>query len=113
MSSTAVLETPFSSESPEQAIEVCIGTALVSYVKTRQAEWSEKDRRIAIACVKDLAKGRTSDASRRHSDDRRVRLLHLNLTKSDLVLCLHMAAMTWDRPTLKAFTDQFAELEAE
>lgn len=108
MSSTATLETAFSPESSEQEIELRIGTTLTKYVNSlrRGARWSEEDCTTAIACVKYLAHGTASEASRQHIHSWRMRFNNLEPEQSDLLYCLYIEVMTWDKPTLDALTSQ-------
>lgn len=107
MSSTATLKAPFSPESPEQVVELRIGTTLARHINSqRSTQWSAEDRRVAIACVKYLAHGTPSDASQQPSDNRRVRFNHLSMSQSDLLHCLYMEVKAWDEPTLDALTSQ-------
>lgn len=111
MSSTAVLETPFSPESAEQEIAFRIGTTLTKYVNglQKQTKWSKDNRRVALACVKYLAYGISSKDSQRHIDSRRVRFNLLSESQSDLLYCLYLEVMTWDKPTLELLVSQLPE----
>lgn len=108
MSFTATLETAFSPESSEQEIELRIGTTLTKYVNSleEKARWSTEDCETAIACVKYLAHGTASKASRQHIHSWRLRFNNLKPKQSDLLYCLYIEAMTWDKPTLDALTSQ-------
>lgn len=108
MSFTATLETAFSPESSEQEIEFRIGTTLTKYVNglKKKAKWSTEDCDTAIACVKYLAHGTASEASRQHIHSWRLRFNNLNPKQSDLLYCLYTEVMTWDKPTLDALTSQ-------
>ena len=111
MSSTATLKAPFSPESSEQEIEVRIGTTLTKYVNglKKKDKWSTKNCEIAIACVKYLAHGTPSEYSQRHIDNRKLRFNLLSKPQSDLLHCLYLEVMTWDKPTLELLVSQLPE----
>jgi hypothetical protein len=111
MSSTATLKAPFSPESSEQEIEVRIGTALTKYVNglKKKDKWSTKNCETAIACVKYLAHGTVSEASQQHITSWRMRFNKLKPEQSDLVYCLYIEVMTWDKPTLELLVSQLPE----
>lgn len=88
--------TGFCKESPEARTARLIGTALVEHFRAQpSAWWPEKDRIVAVKCIKFLAYGTESEEARLHHT--KDWFVHLTEKQSDLLFCLQHLA-TWDEP---------------